>query len=467
LRLATLISVRLTATAIRGGRVRPDVVQRYAGPVPRYTSYPTAPHFSPAVGSDTYAGWLKALPAGAALSVYVHIPFCDRLCWYCGCTTKATQQYRPVATYLEALHAEIRAVAGHVPDSCRTVHIHWGGGSPSILRPDDIVRLGDALRSNFAPAADMDFAVEVDPRNIAPERVAAFATAGVTRVSIGVQDFAPEVQKAIHREQSVDTTRRAVELFREAGVRSINIDLVYGLPHQTRDSVEDTIAEVISLNPDRIALFGYAHLPTRLPHQRMIPEAALPDASERFAQANRAAHRLISAGFQRVGLDHFARPNDALANGRVHRNFQGYTTDPADALIGLGASSIGRLPQGYIQNSTVTADYQRRIADRGLATVKGYALSDEDRARGFVIERLMCDLAFPADGLQSRFPHHARALLAEAEALLEGDQDGLVAPIPNQAGFRVTEKGRAFLRSICSCFDAYLNEGAARYSVGV
>ena len=446
--------------------MNPAILQRYAAPVPRYTSYPTAPHFTAAVDATTYAAWLRQLPAGSELSIYVHIPFCNKLCWYCGCTTKATRQYHPVAEYLQALLEEISTVADLVPKNCRTVHMHWGGGSPSILLPDDIRRLADAIATRFPFADGAEVAVEVDPRHIDADQVAAFVAAGFNRVSVGVQDFDPAVQKAINREQSVEMTRSVVDMFRDAGVNSVNIDLVYGLPHQTRDSVERTIEEVIALEPDRIALFGYAHLPSRLRHQRLIPDEALPDVKERFAQANRAANRLTQAGYVRIGLDHFARPEDPLARGPVHRNFQGYTTDSADALLGLGASAIGRLPQGYVQNSAFTADYQRRVLPGGLATVKGRALTEEDRARGLVIERLMCDLRFPAQQLQEQFPDRAAALIEEAETLLASDTDGLVEPDPANV-FRVTEKGRVFLRSICACFDAYLGQSQATHSIGI
>ena len=447
--------------------MNPDVLQRYAAPVPRYTSYPTAPHFTDAVNGETYASWLEALPSRATLSLYLHIPFCDRLCWYCGCTTKATRQYHPVAAYLDFLITELNTVADRLPADCRTLNIHWGGGSPSILQPDDILRLAALVKSRFNLTNNAEFAIEIDPGNIDAPRIAAFAEAGVNRVSIGVQDFSDKVQAAINRPQSIESTRQVVARFRDAGVRSINIDLVYGLPHQTRASVDRTIAEVIAMAPDRIALFGYAHLPSRLTHQRLIPDETLPGATERFAQANRAANRLTAAGFRRIGLDHFARPDDHLAQSRVHRNFQGYTTDAADALLGFGTSAIGKLPQGYVQNSAATADYQRRIGAGGLATARGRALTDEDRARGLVIERLMCDLAFPADELKARFPDMAEPLIAEAEAVLESDMDGLVAPLADSGIFRVTEKGRIFLRSVCACFDGYFGQSEARYSAGV
>ncbi len=443
----------------------PDVVRRYSAPVPRYTSYPTAPHFSEEVGAAQYAKWLAALPAGARLSLYVHIPFCGALCWYCGCSTKAVNRYEPVAHYLATLRAEIESVAARVPANHAAIHMHWGGGSPNILEPDDILALADCMRQRFNVAKSAEFAVEIDPRGLDRDHIAAFAQAGVTRASIGVQDFDERVQTAINRRQSFAATEAAVAALREHGIAAINIDLVYGLPHQTRDSVEDTVKQVLALEPSRIAAFGYAHLPQRLKHQALIDEAALPGTVERFAQSNRLAHLLSAAGYVRVGLDHFARPDDPLARGPVNRNFQGYTTDAADALIGLGASAIGRLPQGYVQNCVSVVEYRRRIAEHGLATVRGFRLSDADRMRGFVIERLMCDLAFPAAELHRRYGAAATPLLAEAQALVEADHDRLIEP--DGEAFRVTERGRPFVRAIAACFDSYLGNGEARHSAGV
>lgn len=442
-----------------------ELVKRYSAPVPRYTSYPTAPHFSPSVGPEQYISWLKALPARANLSLYTHIPFCHSLCWYCGCCTKAVQRYEPVASYMDSLKLEIESVSAYLPHDHEVDHMHWGGGSPNVLSADDIIKLDAVTRAHFQVRPDAEFAVEIDPRNITPEQVAAFALAGVTRVSIGVQDFDPKVQAAINREQTFQTTRQVINTFRQYEVNSVNIDLVYGLPHQTRDSVEETIDRVLSLEPDRIAIFGYAHLPARMVHQRLIDEQALPNNVERFAQSNRLARILRAAGYVRIGLDHFARPGDALATGPVHRNFQGYTSDQSSALIGLGASAIGQLPQGYVQNDPAAAGYARRIGASGLATVRGAALSDEDRMRGLVIERLMCDLSFPIDELKSRFGDAAGPLLDEAKAMVEADQDRLIEPAGE--GFRVTDRGRPFVRSIAACFDSYFGSSEARHSAGV
>lgn len=443
----------------------PEIVKRYSAPVPRYTSYPTAPQFSDAIGHEVYAAWLAALPERANLSLYLHIPFCNTLCWYYGCNTKAVRRYEPIADYLQSLMAEIAGVSSRVPRTHQVTHIHWGGGSPNVLISKHISDLADRIRAHWNVSDDAEFAVEVDPRGLSGDRIVAFAQAGVTRVSIGVQDFDPKVQAAINRVQSFEATKRVVELFREQGIAAINIDLVYGLPHQTRDSVSKTIKQVLVLESNRIATFGYAHLPERLVHQRLIEHSALPDVIERFAQSSRLTRMLAAAGYVCVGLDHFARADDPLATGLVNRNFQGYTTDAADALVGFGASAIGRLPKGYVQNSVAVADYGRCISEYGLATARGVALTPDDRMRGFVIERLMCDLSFPATELRRRFGESAAPILEEAAALIEADQDNLVES--DGDGFRVTHRGRPFVRAIAACFDTYLGTEQARHSLGV
>ncbi|MDX2202262.1 MAG: oxygen-independent coproporphyrinogen III oxidase [Hyphomicrobiaceae bacterium] len=447
------------------GPVDRDLIRRHAVPVPRYTSYPTAPHFSADVGPARYEQWLVDLPQEERLSLYVHIPYCTSLCWYCGCNTKATRRYRPIASYLEALEREIAFVGSLMPARHAVAHMHWGGGSPNVLSPSDVTGLARRIRSSFQLAADLEFAVEIDPRDLDEARVTALCDAGVTRISLGVQDFHLEVQKAIGRMQSFEDTQRAIEAFRARGVGSINIDLMYGLPLQTLESVDDTIGQVIALAPERIAIFGYAHLPERMRQQRLIPDASLPDIFARYAQSSRMAARLIAAGYVRVGLDHFARPGDGLAAGTVNRNFQGYTSDDVETLIGLGASAIGQLPQGFVQNAVSPADYARRVMAGGLATAKGLALTDDDRMRGWVIKELMCTLAFSRARLRQRFGAKAAHLLAVADEVVAQDADGLVVPSPD--GFAVTERGRHFVRSICARFDAHLARSRARHSVGV
>lgn len=444
-----------SATAVPCG-----LVQRLAAPLPRYTSYPTANHFSPAVDAATYGEWLAALAPGSALSLYLHIPYCRELCWYCGCSTKAVRRYDPVSGYLDHLLREVHAVAARLPKDHRFTHIHWGGGSPDILEPADIIRLGAEINAAFKIAPGAEIAVEIDPRLLDAPRADAFAEIGINRVSIGVQDFDETVQKAIGRLQGYETTRHAVELFRARGVASINVDLVYGLPHQTEDSVARTIAQVLTLAPDRIAIFGYAHLPSRLKHQRLIEDAALPGAEERYAQSALLAETLVGAGYAQLGLDHFARQTDRLATEAINRNFQGYTTDQADALIGLGASAISKLPQGYAQNAVAADEYSRRLDSNGLATARGFKLGADDRLRAFVIERLMCDFAFSSRELSRRFGSRAEPVLREAEAIIEDDRDGLVQRTSD--GFRMTPRGRPFVRNICARFDAYLNPETAQ-----
>ena len=440
-----------------------------AQPVPRYTSDPTAPHFHPGIDAATYASWLAALPAQARLSLYAHIPFCDTLCWFCGCSTKITHRYAPISTYLDALAHEIDTVASLIPPGAVADHIHWGGGSPTILSPSDITRLASLLRQRFTLAPNADFAVEVDPRGMGQDRIDALVEAGLTRVSIGVQDFDPDVQRAINRVQTVAETRAVVDAFRAGGVRSLNIDAIYGLPGQHLEQLSRTLAEVIALAPDRIALFGYAHVPWMKKHQSLIPANDLPGVVERHAQAEAAARILKDAGYIRVGIDHFARPDDALAQaattGSVQRNFQGYTLDPADALIGLGASAIGRLPQGHVQNEAATGIYQTAVSAGRLATTRGIALSPDDRLRGAVIERLMCDLTFSAPALTAAFGPAAVPVLEIARAILAEDDEGFVTPTAD--GFRVTEAGRPFLRILAARFDAYLPQRAAGHSSAV
>ena len=442
-----------------------EVVKKFSAPVPRYTSYPTAPHFSSDIGAAQYRRWLAAIPEGEAISLYVHIPYCDELCWYCGCNTKATRKYTPVAEYLGVLEKEIRAVGAIVGKGKPVTHMHWGGGSPSILSAADIANLSRLLRENFTFAPDAEIAVEVDPRNLADDKFEAFARAGVNRVSIGVQDFSEAVQKAINRHQGFDLTERAIRRFRDVGVKSINLDLVYGLPLQTRESVENTIRQVLTLAPDRIALFGYAHLPSRLVHQKMIKDEDLPAPMQRFEQSNASADMLIEAGYVRIGLDHYAKPTDTLASGNFARNFQGYTTDEAPVLIGFGASSIGRMPQGYVQNATAVPQWRAKLEKGELPVARGVEMTADDRFRAEIIERLMCD--FTVD-LAEVCDSHRRPLadLDESIARLAPMQEDGIAEV-HGATVGATRTGRDFIRSICAAFDAHLEHGAIRHSASI
>lgn len=436
--------------------------------VPRYTSYPTAPHFTADVGPSVYASWLAAVPADATLSLYLHVPYCTEICRYCGCHTKATRRAEPLDAYADALLGEIDLVAAAMT-SRSVVHLHWGGGTPSILGPERLARIVQKIAGHFDLSRLVEHAIELDPRQVTKPLADALAALGVTRASLGVQEFSPHVQEAIGRIQPFETVRAAVDALRGAGVARINVDLMYGLPGQTIADVEATADLATALHPARLALFGYAHVPWFKANQKLIDEAALPGASERIEQARAAALRLASHGYVPIGLDHFARPDDELAaaarTGRLRRNFQGYTTDPADALIGLGASAIGKLPQGFAQNAVDIAGYARAVTQGAFATVKGIAVSDDDVLRGAIIERLMCDLAVDLAALPAGTPHSAATFAHE-----RADLDALAAAgLITIEGSRitVTEEGRPFVRLVAAAFDAYLAQSRSRHSIAV
>jgi len=445
-----------------------ELPKRFAGMAPRYTSYPTAPHFHAGVDEAVHVRWLSELAPGSSLSLYVHIPYCDRLCWFCGCATKQTNRYDPVRKYLQVLKQEIAFIASKLDGRGRVSRLHFGGGSPTMLTPEDLIDLSQHLRSHFDFESDAEICVEIDPTDMTPEKCDAMAEIGLTRASLGVQDFDPEIQKTINRIQTFEETAEVVSALRARGVNSLNLDLLYGLPLQTLETVQRSVELAVSLEPDRLALFGYAHVPWIRKHQTMIDENLLPGQKQRLDQASLASHLLQEAGYQAIGIDHFARPDDALAvaarEGELKRNFQGYTNDEATALLGLGASSISQLPQGYAQNSPATADYMRRVDDTGLATVRGFELSADDRARSWVIERLMCDFSFDEAALKARFGalslriFRQAAELAASEANIFRFEDGR---------YHITSEGRPFTRMIATQFDSYFGKGPARHSVAV
>ncbi|MCS6892155.1 MAG: oxygen-independent coproporphyrinogen III oxidase [Rhodovarius sp.] len=426
--------------------------------VPRYTSYPTAPHFHPGIGPREYADWLAALPAEATLSLYLHVPFCQAMCAYCGCHTKVVRRPEPIEAYLAALLAEIELVSDATA-ARRVTHLHWGGGTPTMLGLPGMAQVMEALARRFDLSALAEHAIELDPRAMTEETARGLAGLGTNRASLGVQDFNAAVQRAIGRIQPYDVVAAAVEHLRRHGIRSINLDLMYGLPLQDREGLLRSLELAHGLAPDRIALFGYAHVPWMKKHQRLIEEGTLPGPQARLMQAEAARSLLLGLGYMGVGLDHFARPEDELARaareGRLRRNFQGYTTDAADALIGLGASAIGRLPQGFVQNRPDLRAYRAAIAAGRFATQRGKALSADDLLRGAIIERLMCDFAVEVD----------RAMLEEVRPRL--------APLAEQGivtlrGGRivVTAEGRPFVRLVAAAFDAYLDQ-AGRHSAAV
>jgi oxygen-independent coproporphyrinogen III oxidase len=433
-----------------------DTFTRYAAMrVPRYTSYPTAPNFSEAIDDSDYRSWLRALPRGADVSVYLHIPFCREMCWYCGCHTSVARRRAPIGRYVDALVAEIRLAARELRHRPKVGHLHWGGGSPTLLAPADVERVTAALAETFALDPLTENAVEIDPRTIDEPLSAAFSRAGVNRASLGVQTFDPAVQQAINRVQSFATVANAVEMLRSNAIPAVNFDLMYGLPLQTVQSCLDSVEQALKLQPDRLSVFGYAHVPSFKPHQRKIDEKRLPDPEERLRQANTIAQALTTAGYRQIGLDHFALPGDSLAlaseRRELRRNFQGYTTDRCAALIAFGASAIGKFPQGFVQNSPNIPDYQRRIASGQLAVARGSPISEKDSRRAAIIEQLMCEYRAHIGG--------AHVPLDQLEA------DGLIRR--SGSWIEVTEDGRPLVRAVAAVFDDYLPESTARHVAAV
>lgn len=450
--------------------MKDDLRTRYGEErLPRYTSYPTAPQFSGAIGHSAYADWLAALPEGATASLYLHVPFCRSMCWYCGCHTTITQRDAPIVDYLAVLRREIGLVADRLSAPLPVRHVHFGGGTPTIMEPSELLDLVALMRQKFVLDDGAEIAVEIDPRTLTRTMTAALGEAGITRASLGVQSFDPVVQRAINRIQSFEQTAKATNGLRDAGVRGINFDLIYGLPHQTVESCIETVRQAIMLRPERFSVFGYAHIPTFKKHQRKIDEAALPDGAARYAQAEAIAEALIEAGYRRIGLDHYALPEDSMVKAQVdgvlHRNFQGYTTDPSDILVGFGASAIGRLGQGYAQNEVVLGRYAERISRGELATAKGYALTADDRLRADLIERVMCDFRVDVAEICDR---HSTApeIVLQSTPRLEGlAKDGIIRL--EGTVLSVNEDTRFLVRSVASAFDAYLGDSGRTHSRAV
>ncbi|KXF76100.1 coproporphyrinogen III oxidase [Paramesorhizobium deserti] len=434
--------------------------------LPRYTSYPTAPHFAAMPDKSIYADWLGASPSGEPTSLYLHIPFCRSMCWYCGCHTTITKREHPILEYLDVLHREIELVGRARNESFCVGEIHFGGGTPTIIRPGEFVALMDAIRNRLGCAETLNAAVEIDPRTLTPEMAAALGNAGITRASLGVQSFDPVVQKAINRMQSIEVTALAVEHLKKAGICRINFDLIYGLPHQTVASCVETVEAAVAMRPDRFAVFGYAHIPAFKKHQRMIGESILPDAHARSDQAEAIAGALVAAGYQRIGLDHFALSDDELSlaqrAGRLHRNFQGYTTDDCKTLVGLGASAIGRFAEGYTQNEVPVGLYANRIANGELAIAKGYRLTEEDRFRAALIERVMCDFSVDVATIAGHHGFDAALVLEGNRRLDELKRDGLVQI--SDGIVRVEEHYRFIVRAVAAAFDAYLGKSGRTFS---
>ena len=451
------------------------LIRRYEGRGPRYTSYPTALQFSPELTVDAYrANALASNASGLPLSLYVHIPFCQTLCYYCGCNKIVTRNQARIGRYLDDLHAEIDMQAEFFARERKVEQLHFGGGTPTYLGEDQLQLLMQKLRNAFTfdDSSAHEFSIEVDPRSVTNSSLHVLTDLGFNRLSLGIQDFDPSVQEAVNRMQSVGDVQSLLDSSRAAGFRSVSFDLIYGLPHQSVASFDKTLDVVISMRPDRLAVYNYAHLPERFKGQRMINEADLPDAQMKLDILHHTIDRLQSAGYVYVGMDHFALPGDDLVTARhnqtLQRNFQGYSTHRQCDLIGLGVSSISSIGNVYAQNAVSTIEYQAIIEAGRLPIAKGIAVDDDDLLRAAVIQSLMCYDVLDYSDFKSRHGVDAAAYFAvEIERLRPLIEDGLIRM--DGDGIHVTPTGRLLLRSVAMVFDRYINADlqGQRYSKAI
>lgn len=435
--------------------------------VPRYTSYPTAPHFSNDVGAPFFQECLSKIPENSDISLYVHVPFCRRLCWFCACRTQGTQTASPVQAYVDVLLQELRMLARQLPSGIKLSRLHWGGGTPTLLSAEMITSLAESIFDVAPMAENGEFSVEIDPNELDQPRLDALADAGMNRASIGVQDFDPYIQKTIGRLQSYEVTKAAVDMIRDRGVNSLNADILFGLPHQTPQKITESVQKLLSLSPDRVALYGYAHVPWMAKRQQLIPSDALPTPEERLAMSETAAELFRWDGYETIGIDHFALPSDGLAKaaqvGKLRRNFQGYTDDQAEVLIGVGASSISRFPQGYAQNQPSTAAYVKAIQSGEFSATRGHRFVGEDTLNGRLIEAVMCDFAVDSTEICEGYGISAEALRERFDAVNKRF-DGLLNV--SDSGLSVPSDVRPLTRLIARSFDAY-DQSKARHSAAI
>ena len=451
-----------------------DDLKRFVIDVPRYTSYPTAAEFSPAIGADAHLAHLRARRTAAAgpVSLYVHLPFCQELCHFCGCHALVARTEGRVSRYLRGLDDEAALVADALGEGRRVAELHFGGGSPSLLSPDQFESLMGNLRRRFLFAPDAALSVEADPRTTDGEKLACYRRLGIQRISFGFQDLDPGVQQAIGRNQSATVSRAAYEAARAAGFTSINVDLCYGLPEQTEATFAATVDAVVALRPDRVALFGYAHVPWLRPRQNLIDAASLPRADLRLRLVADAHARMAAAGYAAIGFDHFALPGDPLAlaaaAGTLHRNFQGYTTTRTDAVVGLGLSAISDLPEAYAQNARSLRDYYAAVDAGRLPTERGVARTADDQVRGDLIRRVMCEFRLDVPAIETAHGlSFSETFAAELAALRGLETDGLVSLTADAV--ELTPLGRMFVRNVAVVFDAHRRRAPAapRFSSSV
>lgn len=445
-----------------------DLLRRYDRPGPRYTSYPTAPQFHLHFGEAELRQAAIASngdPIPRRLSLYVHVPFCSSPCFYCGCNRVITRDKSRSDGYLARLYREIDLTAQLFDRDREVIQLHFGGGTPNFLTPAQLREVVDTLRRqfHFSDSPDRDISIEIDPRFIAPDEIAELAAIGFNRASFGVQDFDPAVQAAVNRIQSVEETRAVIDACRASGFRSVNVDLIYGLPKQTTAGFERTLDTVTQMRPDRIAVYGYAHLPHLFKPQRQIDAADLPDAETRLALLQLAIAKLTAAGYEYIGMDHFALPDDDLARaqarGGLHRNFMGYTVHADSDLVGLGVSAISHIGDSFSQNPRDLPSWQAALDDGRLPVLRGMRLNEDDRLRADLIQQLMCQGEIPVSALERRYGIDFASYFAQALVRLQPlVADGLVRTGPER--ITVTPRGRLLLRNIAMCFDRYLDQTA-------
>ena len=441
--------------------VSEEILDRYNRPGPRYTSYPTAPVWVDSFGVNDFDGVCRTADAEKRpVSLYQHLPFCESLCLFCACNVVISKDQTGAAAYMDTLKREVEEVARRVSRSRPVIQFHWGGGTPTYYSPAQLEELFGFTRERFSIAPDAEIGVEVDPRVTSREHLETLRRLGFNRLSMGVQDFEPEVQKAVHRIQGYELTRDLVRGARALGFDSINVDLIYGLPLQTAESFANTVDRIVEINPDRIAMFSYAHVPW-LKKQQGSFAARLPEGMEKFRIFRSGLERFLAAGYQYIGMDHFARPTDELAlaqrNRTLHRNFQGYTTKAGADLYGMGVSAISGIGDAYAQNERDAAKYAGAVGARGLATMRGYRLTADDRIRRDVISRLLCHTILHKDEIEREFALRFDQYFApELERLAAVAADGLVRLAPNT--IEVVGLGRIFIRNVAMIFDPYLEQ---------
>ena len=439
-----------------------EILRKYNRPGPRYTSYPTAPVFKRDFSPDDFQKEIlltNSEDASRDISLYFHFPFCDTLCYFCGCTTMVTHDRERIDEYLEYMKKEIDLVSGRLSPQRKVTQIHWGGGTPTHLTPDEIIDIAEHIKSSFRIDPEVEMSVEIDPRELTQKHLGTLRHVGFNRISIGVQDFNPKVQRAVNRVQPEEMTLQVIKWAEALEFDSINIDLMYGLPLQTLESFEVTLAKVIQLHPDRLAVFNYAHVPWMKPHQKLIHPEDLPSPEVKLNMLKMTIETLTAHGYAYIGMDHFAKQYDELATAQseqsLYRNFQGYSTKAGTDLYGFGMSSISQFENIYAQNEKTLPDYYKAIKEGKLATHVGYRMTEDDHIRKHVIMRLMCDLKLSIPDVEQRFGISFKKYFSSSiHDLHEFEVDGLVR-ISSDA-IEVTEPGRLVLRNIAMCFDAYL-----------